>query len=104
MPLEGHWQRQQTPLRATTPRERRLVVAIASAVAAAAVALGAVAVLRGEPHSAAGCVDVTAAGTMGANTLHLCGNEAATWCRNGAQRAGTATERALAACREAGYR
>ena len=39
MPLEGHWQRVNTPLRTLTSRERRLVSAAAVLIAAATIAV-----------------------------------------------------------------
>ena len=104
MPLEGHWKRINTPLRKTSRREGRLIVAVAAALALA-VAVVLYVALQGDGSSAAkpGCIDVTAAHTVGGATLHACGSEAANWCRSSEVRSRRYTGLAQA-CRKAGYR
>jgi hypothetical protein len=82
MPLEGHWERQQTPLRLMTARERRIGAIVASALAVATVALVLYIVLAdsGSSAPAPGCISVTAASTMGGATVHACGDAAQRWC------------------------
>jgi hypothetical protein len=81
MPLEGHWRRQQTPLRSIGARERRLVAAIA-AVTLAALLVTAYLVLAADQSSApaAGCVKATAPSTMGGAEVHACGHAAERLC------------------------
>jgi hypothetical protein len=100
VPLEGHWQRQHTPLRSLGRRERRALIAVTLVVLiGAAVALYA-ALHHGAAKVAAGCVQISAPSTTGGANLHACGADAARWCRSEA-----AGDRALlAACRRAGYR
>jgi hypothetical protein len=91
MPLEGHWARQQAPLRR---RERRLVLAALAAVVAGVVALSLV--VGG--GSAPGCVDATIASTTGGAAVHACGDRARRLCTAPGQ-----GREIRAACRRAGY-
>jgi hypothetical protein len=83
MPLEGHWARQNTPLRRTTVRERIAMAVVASVLAVATVTALVYLLATGgtTTTSAAGCVDVTAAHTTGGARLHACGSAAARMCR-----------------------
>jgi hypothetical protein len=82
MPLEGQWKRQQTSLRRMGTRERRIVTAavVVIALACVAAAVAAVAVYKA-PVLRRGCVEVTAAGAMGAQVQHACGAGARQFCR-----------------------
>jgi hypothetical protein len=86
MPLEGHWERQQTPLRMPTSRGGQAAVAFAVAVAVAALVLLAYVVVAGSdsPHPAAGCVDVTGASSTGGARVQACGREAERLCATAA--------------------
>jgi hypothetical protein len=88
MPLEGHWERQHTPLRMPTSRAGRAVAAAAAVVATAVVVLLAYVVIAGSDSTspAAGCVDVTAAGSTGGVRIHACGREAQHLCATEAGR------------------
>jgi hypothetical protein len=103
VPLEGHWQRQHTPLRSIGRRERRLLIAVTLVVVVAAAVTLYLALHHGSGKVTAGCVQISAASTTGGANLHACGADAARWCRSETER-GTAGDRAvLAACRRAGY-
>jgi hypothetical protein len=111
VPLEGHWQRVNTPLRETTPRERWIVRALVGLLAGAAL-VGAVVLIAtssgsgsgtGGTGSAAGCVNVDVPSTMGGSAIHACGKNAQTFCRGPLAHSSDLRARALAACREAGY-
>jgi hypothetical protein len=83
MPLEGHWDRQQTPLRGISARERRVLAVVAALLVALSVAL----LVHGlasssSPSASAACVDVTAASTLGGAKVHACGAEATRVCRS----------------------
>jgi hypothetical protein len=81
MPLEGHWERQNTPLRRTTVRERRLLAIVGALVAAATVGLVVYLLVAGGHSSAStGCVDVTAAHATGGARIHACGRGATRLC------------------------
>ena len=107
MPLEGHWQRVNTPLRETTRRERVLVRVLLAAVGIAVVAavVVAIATSRGSNGGGAaeGCVRVDVASTMGGGTLHPCGAQAAEFCRGPIAHDPSLRGVALPRCREAGY-
>jgi hypothetical protein len=103
VPLEGHWQRQHTPLRGLSRRELRVLALVAAILAIAAAVAVYAAVHHGTSKAAAGCVEVNAPSTTGAATLHACGADAARWCAT--QTTGDTVARAvLAACARAGYR
>jgi hypothetical protein len=82
MPLEGHWHRQQTPLRSVRARERRLATVVA-ALAVVALIVTAYLVFAGDESSApaAGCVKATAPSTTGGATVHACGTAAKRLCK-----------------------
>jgi len=66
MPLEGHWERQQTPLRLPTTRGGWALLATAVVLIVATVALLAYAVLDASSKPpAAGCIEVTSGSSTG---------------------------------------
>ena len=78
MPLEGHWQRTQTPLRSISRRELRALVVAAAAIAGAALVL---VLTAAGSSSKAGCIDATIASTTGGAQVHACGAQAKQFCR-----------------------
>jgi hypothetical protein len=111
VPLEGHWDRLNTPLRETTPRERSLVRIVVALLAAAALASVIVAIATsasggstaGLAAAGARCVDLDVPSTMGGSTIHACGGRAAEFCRSPVANQPPLAEAARARCREAGY-
>ena len=104
MPLEGHWERVNTPLRETTPRERLLVRVLVAALGLAAItAIIVVIVTSGGSGTAAGCVKVDVPSTMGGSAINACGEDAKTFCRGPLAHSSALRGRALPACRDAGY-
>jgi hypothetical protein len=104
VPLEGHWERLNTPLRETTPRERWLVrVLVASLGLAAVTAIVVVIVTSGGSDTAPGCVKVDVPSTMGGSTINACGQDARTFCRGPLAHSSALRGTALPACRDAGY-
>jgi hypothetical protein len=73
MPLEAHWQRQHTPLRAADRAERRVIAVAAGAVAVVLVAVLLVAVGHRGSARGAHCIDVTVPSTTGGASIHACG-------------------------------
>jgi predicted metal-binding membrane protein len=103
MPLERHWERVNTPLRSTTRRERRVVVAVA-VLLAIAVAVTLFATLDGGSSEAGpGCIRLTVPSTMGGATVHACGPAAARWCHSAESRQAAIARKARAQCQRAGY-
>jgi hypothetical protein len=108
VPLEGHWERMNTPLRETTPRERLLVRVVLAVVVIATVATAIVAIAArdngtsGRPL-AAGCIRIELPSTMGGSSSDLCGREAASFCRSAAAHSPPLNSTALPRCRGAGF-
>jgi hypothetical protein len=104
VPLEGHWDRQHTPIRRLSRRERRIVLPVTVALALACVAV-IVFSLGGSSHStAAGCVEVVGPSTMGASNYQTCGPQAARFCAAHANGDDGFARAAQQDCRRAGYR
>jgi hypothetical protein len=107
VPLQGHWNRVNTPLRETTARERLLVRVVLVGVGMAVLAAVVVAIATSGGSSgggaAEGCVRVDVASTMGGGTLHPCGAQAAEFCRGPIAHDPALRGDALPGCREAGY-
>jgi len=102
MPLQGHWERQNTPLRRLSRRERRLAVAV-TAVLALSVAIGTFFVINDSPAAVpAGCVDVEVGSTMGGGKLRICGRDAVRTCRSYAARNDPGAQPFNTACGKAG--
>jgi hypothetical protein len=78
MPVEGHWERANTPLRA---RDRRVLVVVAVVAVLVLAALGVAYALRPASHSDAGCVVANVPSTMGGATVRSCGLQAHKLCR-----------------------
>jgi hypothetical protein len=102
MPLEGHWERVNTPLRKTTLRERRLLVAFGALLALSVIAATIVAIATSGPKTGAGCVRVDLPSTMGGATPELCGSAARSFCASAAAHQAPLNATALPTCREAG--
>jgi hypothetical protein len=103
MPLQGHWERVNTPLRKLTGRERRLVAAFASLLVLGTVAAVVAAIATSGPSTGAGCIRVDLPSTMGGGTPELCGSAAKTFCSGSAVHRPPLNTTALPKCRDAGY-
>lgn len=102
MPLEGHWQRVNTPLRTLTRRERRMVAIGVALVAAVAVAIALVSATSSSPPLARGCIDVIVPGVMGGQPVTACGARARAVCRERRGLTDPGSRAIEAACRRAG--
>ncbi|HVT00573.1 MAG TPA: hypothetical protein VHE08_08665 [Solirubrobacterales bacterium] len=101
MPLEGHYERQTTPLYKLSPREIKVAVAIVSVTLVTIIAMVAVAGTgNSNPAPAEGCIDPTVAGIVGAETLHACGQEAVDICVHASGFTGPRPETIVANCEE----
>jgi hypothetical protein len=78
MPVEGHWERANTPLRS---RDRRVLVVVAVVAVLALAALGVAYALRPAARSDVGCVVANVPSTMGGATVKSCGARAHDLCR-----------------------
>jgi hypothetical protein len=107
VPLEGHWERVNTPVRETTEREKLLVRGVLAVLALAAVATVIVAIVTrdngtsGSPL-AAGCIRIEVPSTMGGSASDLCGNTAREFCTSRAANTEPLEHTALPKCRAAG--
>jgi hypothetical protein len=104
VPLQGHWERVNTPLRKTTLRERRIVWVVAALLAAACIGGAIVAFGSSSPSTPAGCIHLEAPSTMGGVASDICGDDAKRLCTGPSARANPLSGTILPQCREAGYR
>ncbi len=80
MPLEGHFNRVNTPLRRLTKRERNVVAAGLAVTLVALAALLFATSRDSQPPPASGCIRVSVAGRTGAELIQACGMEARELC------------------------
>jgi hypothetical protein len=78
MPVEGHWERANTPLRT---RDRRVLQVALIVAVLALVGLGIAYADRPAAQSNAGCVVANVPSTMGGATIRSCGLQAHKLCR-----------------------
>lgn len=102
MPLEGHFQRVNTPLRRLTKRERNVVVAGLAITLVALLALILATASDSRPQPAAGCIYTVVAGRTGGEPVHGCGTEAEAICAHSARFDNPRSETVVEACHEAG--
>ncbi|MBS1887808.1 MAG: hypothetical protein JSU06_11540 [Actinobacteria bacterium] len=99
MPLEGHYERQTTPLYKLSARELRVAVAIVAVTVAAVVGLVAFSgAANTNPAPPPGCINPTVAGIVGAETLNACGQKAVDICSRAAGYTGARAETIVADC------
>jgi hypothetical protein len=104
MPLEGHYQKVNTPLRRLTPRERNVVIAGLAVTVIAMLGLLLATAGDSQPAPEAGCIRVAVAGRVGGELIHPCGAEARAVC---ARATSFDTERShtiVAECEDRGIR
>jgi hypothetical protein len=102
MPLEGHWQRVNTPLRRLTKRERNVVIAGVAATLAVIAALFIATAGDTEPPPAPGCISTQVPGVMGTEPFKACGDEAERACARHAQMTDPGSRFIDEACHDAG--
>jgi hypothetical protein len=100
MPLEGHYERQTTPLYKLSPRELRAVFGVLAVTLVALLAVVLATVGDTRPGPAAGCISANVAGIVGAEMINPCGQEAIETCRHAAKFSGDRAETIVAACEE----
>lgn len=104
MPLEGHYERQTTPLYKLTPRERRaaFLTLVATLVAMLVVVLYTVG--DSNPGPPQGCIRSEVAGIVGAETISACGEEAVAICDRASRFEGARPETIVADCKTQGVK
>jgi len=98
MPLEGHYERQNTPLYKLSPREIKVAFGIVIVTLVAMIAVVAATAGDSNPPPALGCINPTVAGIVGAETINRCGQEAVETCAHAAEYTGARAETIVANC------
>lgn len=108
MPLEGHYERQNTPLYKLSPRELKAAFAALAVTLVAVIAIVALTAGDSRPGPAQGCIRSTVAGKVGAETISGCGQQAVALCSRAAEftdeRASDRARTIVADCKEQGVR
>jgi hypothetical protein len=102
MPLEGHYERQTTPLYKLSPREIKAAAAISVLTLVAMLAVVIATIGDSSPPPPQGCIRATVAGVVGAETISGCGAEAEAKCAHAAQFDGPRSETVVAECKAQG--
>lgn len=102
MPLEGHYQRVNTPLRRLTARERNVLVAGVVVTCATLLALILATAGDSRPGPAAGCVSAVVAGRVGGEPVNGCGEKAEEICARSANYDNPRARTIAGKCDEAG--
>jgi hypothetical protein len=99
MPLEGHYERQTTPLYKLSSREIKVAVGIVAVTLVTVIAMVAfTGASNSNPAPAQGCINPTVAGIVGAETLGACGQEAVDICTHASEYSGARAETIVANC------
>ena len=99
MPLEGHYDRQNTPLYKLSKREIWVAAGIIAVTLVTVVAMVAVTgTTNSNPPPAIGCINPTVAGIVGAETLNRCGQDAVETCSHAAEFTGARAETIVTDC------
>ena len=99
MPLEGHYERQNTPLYKLSSREIRVAVGILAVTIVTIVTMVAImGTSNSNPAPAMGCINPTVAGIVGAETLNACGQEAVDICTHASEYTGARAETIIGNC------
>jgi hypothetical protein len=102
MPLEGHFERVNTPLRKLNGREVKVLVAGTVVTVVALLALILATAGDSRPGPAAGCVSAVVAGRVGGEPVNGCGAEAKAICARSANYDNPRARTIEEACDEAG--
>lgn len=104
MPLEGHYDRQTTPLRKLTPRELKAAFGVLAVTLAALLAIILFTVGDSSSPVAEGCTKSTVAGIVGAETISGCGSEAVEICTRASEFSGARAETIVSDCEHYGIK
>lgn len=104
MPLEGHYERQTTPLYKLSSRELKAAFGALAVTLIAVIAVVAFTVGDNRPGPAEGCIRSTVAGKVGAETVSGCGQEAVELCSHAARFTGARAETIVADCAKQGVK
>jgi hypothetical protein len=99
MPLEGHYERQTTPLRKLKKREIWVAASILVVTLVTVITMVAfTGASNSNPTPAIGCINPTVAGIVGAETINACGQEAVDLCTHASEYDGARAETIVANC------
>jgi hypothetical protein len=99
MPLEGHYERQTTPLYKLSSREIKVAVGIVAVTLVTIVAMVAfTGTSNSNPAPVKGCINPTVAGIVGAETINACGQEAVDICTHASEYTGARAETIVGNC------
>ena len=99
MPLEGHYERQNTPLYKLSRREIWVAASIVAVTLVTIIAMVAVTgASNSNPAPAQGCINPTVAGIVGAETINACGQEAVDICTHASEYTGARAETIVGNC------
>ncbi len=105
MPLEGHYERQTTPLYKLNPREVWVAAGIIAVTLLTVIVMVAfTGAGNSNPAPAEGCINPTVAGIVGAETLGACGKEAVQVCSHASEYSGARAETIVANCEKQGVK
>lgn len=102
MPLEGHFQRVNTPIRRLSGRERSVLIAGIFVTVAAILTLIIATAGDSRPRPAPGCVSAVVAGRVGGEPVNGCGEKAKEICARSANYDNPRARTIGEACDEAG--
>jgi hypothetical protein len=102
MPLEGHYERQTTPMYKLSSRETKTAWAVLAVTLAAMLAVILLTVGDSNPPTARGCISVPVAGIVGSEMISGCGRVAEAKCAHYAQFESTRAETIVAECKTQG--
>jgi hypothetical protein len=101
MPLEGHYERQTTPLYKLSSREIKVAVGIVVVTFVTVIAIVAfTGTSNSNPAPAIGCINPTVAGIVGAETINACGQEAVDICAHASEYTGARAETIVGNCEQ----
>jgi hypothetical protein len=104
MPLEGHYERQTTPLYKLSSRELWVAFGALAVTVIAVVAIVVATAGDSNPAPGRGCIHTQVAGKVGAETISGCGQEAVRLCSHAAEFSGPRAEKIVADCVKQGVR
>jgi hypothetical protein len=104
MPLEGHYERQTTPLYKLSSRELKAAFGILAVTLIAMVAVVLFTVGDSNPGPARGCIRSEVAGIVGSETISACGHEAVEVCARASGFTGARAETIVGDCRTQGVK
>lgn len=104
MPLEGHYERQTTPLYKLSSREIKIASITFLATIAAMVAVVIATVGDSNPPTPMGCIHAQTAGIVGAETISGCGAEAVAKCSRAARFDSPQAKTVVTECEQQGVR